>query len=407
MSTTPFIDFIVSVTLTQQRPGGFNLQNKLYHITAVSREEAYGKVLPQLSHDFPEHGLHTICSYDLSTLPRTAGDERRHVICLCPDCTKPAPQQGPIAWTATRLWNRKDTWTCPADIEKDLLEGGASPAQQQEKGMSEFLVDLHRSRTKYPKNGRMFDGLMGEVDELRRAYAGDGDMRAEAFDVAVCAFRIATEGDAGGNTALEPAQQQEPVAWPVGSAELHISLLNMGKAMAKERSREIGDAWNQLADLLALLAKLRTSRPAQRQEPVAWCPDVCPITGLPFFMWIEHHETGQMVPTYGGPYDSYTIPVRDKDGSYYRERYDHDRGGWLTDEVEDVGVQIVSDQAYVSDEPPASKPWVGLTEEERNNIVNAVYDDHYNRRVSDTDLEIAKAVEAKLRELNEHKEKNA
>ena len=103
-------------------------------------------------------------------------------------------------------------------------------------------------------------------------------------------------------------------------------------------------------------------QPAQPgQEPVAWCPDVCPITGLPFFMWIEHHETGQNVPTYGGPYDSYTIPVRDKDGSYYRERYDHDRGGWLTDEVEDVGVQIVSDQAYVSDdEPPASKPLTDL-----------------------------------------------
>lgn len=106
--------------------------------------------------------------------------------------------------------------------------------------------------------------------------------------------------------------------------------------------------------------ELYTGETAQ-QEPVAWCPDVCPITGLPFFMWIEHHETGQMVPTYGGPYDSYTIPVRDKDGSYCRERYDHDRGGWLTDEVEDVGVQIVSDQAYVSDEPPASKP---LTDEE-------------------------------------------
>ena len=33
-------------------------------------------------------------------------------------------------WTATRLWNRKDTWTCPADIEKDLLDGRApQPAQ--------------------------------------------------------------------------------------------------------------------------------------------------------------------------------------------------------------------------------------------------------------------------------------
>jgi len=85
----------------------------------------------------------------------------------------------------------------------------AAPAQPE--GMGEFLADLERSRTKYPANGRMFDGLMGEVDELRRAYAGDGDVRAEAFDVAVCAFRIATEGDAGGNTLLDPPEQ-EPVA---------------------------------------------------------------------------------------------------------------------------------------------------------------------------------------------------
>ena len=134
-------------------------------------------------------------------------------------------------------------------------------------------------------------------------------------------------------------------------------------------------------------------QPAQQQEPVAWCPDVCPITGLPFFMWIEHHETGQMVPTYGGPYDSYTIPVRDKDGSYCRERYDHDRGGWLTDEVEDVGVQIVSDQAYVSDEPPASKPWVGLTDEE----VDECY--YWKDRQWTTD-ELVRHVEAKLREKN-------
>jgi hypothetical protein len=84
-------------------------------------------------------------------------------------------------------------------------------AQGWPEGMGEFLADLTRSRTKYPKNGRMFDGLMGEIDELRRAYAGDGDMRAEAFDVAVCAYRIATEGDAGGNVLLAtPPAQQEP-----------------------------------------------------------------------------------------------------------------------------------------------------------------------------------------------------
>lgn len=37
----------------------------------------------------------------------TAGDERRHVICLCPDCTKPAAQAEPVApiEDAQRLWS--------------------------------------------------------------------------------------------------------------------------------------------------------------------------------------------------------------------------------------------------------------------------------------------------------------
>lgn len=87
----------------------------------------------------------------------------------------------------------------------------AEPVQEPE-GMVEFLADLQRSRTKYPKNRRMFDGLMGEIDELRRAYAGDGDIRAEAFDVAVCAFRIATEGDAGGSARLEQAEPAQAIS---------------------------------------------------------------------------------------------------------------------------------------------------------------------------------------------------
>lgn len=85
----------------------------------------------------------------------------------------------------------------------------------------------------------------------------------------------------------------------------------------------------------------------------AWAPEHCPITGLKLFMWIEHPTEG-MVPTYGGPFDSYTIPVKDSDGSYCRQRYDHDMGGWLIDEREDVGVLVVSDQLWVSDgEDPA------------------------------------------------------
>ena len=174
--------------------------------------------------------------------------------------------------------------------------------------------------------------------------------------------------------AYEPAELGKPVL----TYELRVSVVsavryairgatNCGKDMGFDPDALVQNA------VYALCGTYTSPQPAQPQEPVAWCPDVCPITGLPFFMWIEHHETGQKVPTYGGPYDSYTIPVRDKDGSYCRERYDHDLGGWLIDEVEDVGVQIVSDQAYVSDEPPASKPWVGLTDEERIELMERTH----------------------------------
>lgn len=37
--------------------------------------------------------------------------------------TPPAAQQEPPVWTATRLWNRRQLWTCPADIERDLMGG--------------------------------------------------------------------------------------------------------------------------------------------------------------------------------------------------------------------------------------------------------------------------------------------
>jgi hypothetical protein len=72
---------------------------------------------------------------------------------------------------------------------------------------------------------------------------------------------------------------------------------------------------------------------AARQEAVAFnVPqglDTCPITGRPFFMNMEHDELGY-VATYGGPFDSYTIPTLDDDGESLRcERYDHDAGHWV------------------------------------------------------------------------------
>lgn len=124
-----------------------------------------------------------------------------------------------------------------------------------------------------------------------------------------------------------------------------------------------------------------------------WCPDVCPFTGLPFFMWIEHHETGVMTPTYGGPYDSYTIPERSESGSYLRERYDHDRGGWLIDECEDIGIQIVDDQLYVSDEEPQAERFP-MTDEELRSVVDPFFCGGMSDDAFAIDLPVYRAIEA-------------
>jgi len=71
-------------------------------------------------------------------------------------------------------------------------------------------------------------------------------------------------------------------------------------------------------------------------------PTECPVTGRPFFMGITHWRTGYEVPTYGGPFDSYTIPEADAGGDFSCERYDHDVGGWLQDEWETVGLYCIS-----------------------------------------------------------------
>ncbi|GEM_PF-2272291 len=96
-------------------------------------------------------------------------------------------------------------------------------------------------------------------------------------------------------------------------------------------------AWKAAgAELVEALEKAQSAGSINNQ----WKPDVCPITGRKFFMWIEHPELGY-VPTYGGPYDSYTIPTRDSDGEFSCERYDHDVGGWVDGEC--VGAYLIDD----------------------------------------------------------------
>ena len=99
---------------------------------------------------------------------------------------------------------------------------------------------------------------------------------------------------------------------------------------------ECGQAAQMITALVEALEK------AQRAANINnwWKPDVCPITGRRFFMWIEHPELGY-VPTYGGPFDSYTIPTRDDVGEFSCERYDHDFGGWVDDEC--AGLYVIDE----------------------------------------------------------------
>ncbi len=85
-----------------------------------------------------------------------------------------------------------------------------------------------------------------------------------------------------------------------------------------------------------------------------WCPAMCPVTFASFFMWIEHPDRG-WVPTYGGPFDSYTIPEPDYDAhdgpfertevEYRQERFDHDEGAWR--ESEGIDIRTITDESLM------------------------------------------------------------
>lgn len=126
-----------------------------------------------------------------------------------------------------------------------------------------------------------------------------------------------------------------------------IFLKRDGEGYQFPYTQECWVAWKACAR--ALLAQPSVAPPApggdvleRRSEtgmPMsANAPEKCPITRRPFFMVISHPELG-WVPTYGGPYDSYTIPhMEGKPDEPYHEReltchhYDHDYGGWVDDE---------------------------------------------------------------------------
>ncbi|WP_052862667.1 hypothetical protein [Delftia lacustris] len=168
-----------------------------------------------------------------------------------------------------------------------------------------------------------------------RLYSAD-QMRAyvDADRVARAGLPAAVAGPADEREAFED--------WARNKTDWKPNLERRGDGYAGGFAQTAWEAWRGRGAAPALEA------PAA-PEAAPWCPDVCPITGRPFFMWIEHWQTGKPVPTYGGPYDSYTIPVKDSDGSFECERYDHDEGGWLTEGAgwHCLGVKLVDDQSFV------------------------------------------------------------
>lgn len=127
-----------------------------------------------------------------------------------------------------------------------------------------------------------------------------------------------------------------------------IRLREMARCAKTYTADEEQRAWKEAAAAVASLA------PAAVEGPLPpYGPEICPFTGRVFWGNIEHPELG-VVATYGGPYDTYTLPQRDADdASYYVYRFDHDAGAWV-DGVEDIGVAVVDDQLYTSEEDPAA-----------------------------------------------------
>lgn len=130
-------------------------------------------------------------------------------------------------------------------------------AQRQAEAEESRDSELRRLDALVKEQAQEIERLKAQIDACA-PYLKEGETPAKRIE------RELKDSDA--LMSLLAAEKRKSI-WPAGSSDLHISLLSMGKAMAKERSREIGDAWNQLADLLALLAR---ARGAEQGDSSVW-----------------------------------------------------------------------------------------------------------------------------------------
>jgi hypothetical protein len=130
-----------------------------------------------------------------------------------------------------------------------------------------------------------------------------------------------------------------PTAAPAPGVEARLR-----EALERALDRLKGRARENVGTIREIEKALSSPAPSPWQATPAHLrsehPQNCPVTLRPFFMVIEHPERG-MVATYGGPFDSYTIPEVDpEDGRFRCERYDHDEGAWV-DGDEGTGWSII------------------------------------------------------------------
>ncbi len=156
---------------------------------------------------------------------------------------------------------------------------------------------------------------MSHVDAVRALLAENDTLKA--------AIKTHHDQKADDRCWMDDATLYEAAGLP-----MHDARVGDKRAMLENCKRFIdrrcgsGGPWKSYAELEAERDTLRRERDEARQA----IPGKCPISGLPFFMVIE--QDGKMLPTYGGPYTSYTVPERDKDNNLSRQIFDHDEGHW-------------------------------------------------------------------------------
>ena len=134
------------------------------------------------------------------------------------------------------------------------------------------------------------------------------------------------------------------------------------------------------------------------QEPVGYVTieNISSWAQVPSIKWFKKPTEG---PLYTAPVDAVNMSQERVDETAKRE---HEPVAWVYNGIlhEFDPSEFATSEVKPLYTAPPKREWIGLTEEERDNIINQAYDDYYARKVSDTDLEIIKNTDAKLKEKN-------